>query len=120
MMADHPDMTEVPWRVSASPYGAVVCDVPCRAKDQNDSHYGGYLVCESLSGPKVKRLVAAAPEMRDLLRRIAATRTFAEETILGRAIIQLLDRIETGHEHSNRTTTSNINGESLGGINGSA
>lgn len=105
------DITEVPWRVSLnSQWGAVVCDVPSRAKDSYEQNYGGYLVCESISNPRTLRLVAASPQMRDLLRRVMFNQHVPANSILGIEIAKLLKEIETGNEQqSGQQANSNGN-----------
>lgn len=92
------DMIESPWRVSGSPYGAIVCDVPCRPGDKFDPHYGGFLVCESVAYIHAKTLIAAAPEMLDLLKRIKASELVQPASILGRDINNILNKVNGSHE----------------------
>lgn len=92
------DLTKHPWRVSVgegAKYGAIVADVPCRPDDKVDEVYGGYLVCESVSGDGVKRLIAASPESLDLLKRIQNSGLIHPLSIIGRDLEAILLRIES-------------------------
>ena len=59
--------TPGPWRIGRN-YGAVVADHPVPEMDGSDhvAAYGGHMVGESIA-PRNRALIAAAPELHELL-----------------------------------------------------
>jgi hypothetical protein len=47
---------------------------PTESSDEDLAYYGGYLVCESIGNDKNAKLIAAAPEMFEILKKIYTER----------------------------------------------
>jgi hypothetical protein len=63
--------TPGPWRVGAGSY--VISDNPAPGIGGSDDldGYGGHLICESVNAPNA-RLIAAAPRLLSVLKRVAS------------------------------------------------